>query len=281
MRLADELEKPSAERLREYGDALPSLYQGLYSPAPIYPDYEIFNLEWALSNMAEQLGGDDPLVIAALGGKSARARAEELVLGTKLMDIDVRKRLANGGAEALAAANDPMIEFVKALDAEGRALRKRYEGEVQAVERAAYAKIAAARFAVLGDSVYPDATFTLRISYGKVAGYQDGEEKIPAFTNFGGVYSKARERAGEEWYTLPESWVTAAPTVDRSTPFNLVTDHDIIGGNSGSPVIDAKGEVVGLIFDGNIHSLIGNFAYSDVNRPLGVRGQPRDRRRPA
>ena len=265
VRLADELEKPSAERLREYGDAaLPSLYQGLYSPAPIYPDYEIFNLEWALSNMAEQLGGDDPLVIAALGGKSARARAEELVLGTKLMDIDVRKRLANGGAEALAAANDPMIEFVKALDAEGRALRKRYEGEVQAVERAAYAKIAAARFAVLGDSVYPDATFTLRISYGKVAGYQDGEEKIPAFTNFGGVYSKARERAGEEWYTLPESWVTAAPTVDRSTPFNLVTDHDIIGGNSGSPVIDAKGEVVGLIFDGNIHSLIGNFAYSDV-----------------
>lgn len=265
VRLADELQKPSAERLREYGDAaLPALYQGLYSPAPIYPEYEIFNLEWALSNMAEQLGGDDPLVVTALAGKSARARAEELVLGTKLMDIAERKRLAEGGLEALAASKDPMIAFVRSLDAEGRALRKRYEDEVRSVERDAYAKIAAARFAVLGDSVYPDATFTLRISYGKVAGYRDGEEMIPAFTNFGGVYSKARERAGEEWYTLPESWIDAADSIDPSTPFNLVSDHDIIGGNSGSPVIDAKGEVVGLIFDGNIHSLVGNFAYSDV-----------------
>ena len=177
-----------------------------------------------------------------------------------------------------------MIEFVKALDAEERALRKRYEGEVQAVERAAYAKIAAARFAVWATASIPTRPSPCS---GKVAGYQDGEEKIPAFTSFGGVYSKARERAGEEWYTLPESWVTAAPTVDRSTPFNLVTDHDIIGGNSGSPVIDAKGEVVGLIFDGNIHSLIGNFAYSDVKArsvsvdSRGIVGALRDVRREA
>lgn len=265
VRLADELPKESSDRLREYGDAaLPSLYQSLYSPAPIYTDLEIFNLEWALANMAERLGGDDELVVTALAGKSPRARAEELILGTKLMDIDERKRMAEGGMKAVGASEDPMIAFVKSLDQASRDLRTRYETKVQAVERAAYAKIAAARFAVLGDSVYPDATFTLRLSYGKVAGYQEGDAQIPPFTNFGGVYSKARERAGEAWYTLPESWVKAADSIDRSTEFNLVSDHDIIGGNSGSPVVDAKGEVVGLIFDGNIHSLIGNYAYSDV-----------------
>lgn len=267
VRLGDELQKPSQDRLREYGDAaLPGLYQQLYSPAPIYPDFEIFQLEWALANMAEQLGGDDELVVTALAGKSPRARAEELILGTKLMDIAERKRLAEGGIEAINASTDPLIALMRALDPHSRALRKRYEDEVQALERAAYGKIAAARFAVLGDSVYPDATFTLRLSYGKVAGYQDGETMIAPFTSFGGVFSKARERAGEEWYTLPKSWLKAlaANVINPSTEFNLVTDHDIIGGNSGSPMVNAKGEVVGLIFDGNIHSLIANYAYSDV-----------------
>lgn len=265
VRLADELEKPSAERLREYSDAaLPGLYQSLESTAPVYLDYEIFNLEWALSGMAETLGGDDPIVVTALAGKSARARAEELLLGTGLLDVEERKRLAQGGKAAIEASSDPMIAFVRSLDAEGRRLRRKLEDEVRSVERAAYARIAAARFAVFGDSVYPDATFTLRLSYGKIAGYQEGEGRLPAFTDFGGVYAKADERAGEEWYTLPESWVAAADAIDPATPFNFVSDHDIIGGNSGSPVVNARGEVVGLIFDGNIHSLVGNFAYSST-----------------
>ncbi len=264
VRLATELPKPSADRLREFGDAaLPSLYQSLYSPAPIYQDFEIMQLESGLMGMAERLGGDHPFVVTALAGKSPRARAEECILGSKLHNIDERKRLAEGGADALKDCGDPLIALVQSLDAPARALRARYENEVRSVETEAYAKIAAARFAVLGDGVYPDATFTLRLSYGAISGYTQGEDQIPPFTEFGGVFEKAQERAGEEWYGLPESWTKAAGKLDMSTPFNFVSTHDIIGGNTGSPVVDAKGEVVGLIFDGNIQSLVGNYAYSD------------------
>ncbi|MFT5732573.1 MAG: hypothetical protein ACJAZN_002835 [Planctomycetota bacterium] len=271
-RLADELPKASTDRLREYGDAsLPRLYQGLYSPAPIYQEFEIMRLESALSLMAETLGAEDLMVLLALAGKSPRARAAECILGTKLMDIDVRKALAEGGAEALAAANDPLIGLVQVLDSFSREQRRAYEDNVQSVERAAYAKIAAARFAVFGENVYPDATFTLRLSYGAVKGYQDGDRAVPPFTDFAGLYEKAEERAGEAWYTLPGSWTEKAEAIDPTTKFNLVTTHDIIGGNSGSPVINKKGEVVGLIFDGNIQSLIGNYAYSDkVARSVSV-----------
>jgi hypothetical protein len=265
VRLSDELAKPSNERLREFGDAaLPQVYQGLYSPAPIYPEFEIMRLESALSLMAELLGADHEIVRTAYAGKSPRARAEECILGSKLMDIEERKRLAEGGADALAATEDPLIALVRSLDPYSRALRKRFEDEVQSVERAAYAKIAAARFAVFGENVYPDATFTLRLSYGAIKGYQDGETAVPPFTKFSGVYEKAKERAGEEWYELPESWTGAVDEVEGKTPFNFVSTNDIIGGNSGSPVIDKEGEVVGLIFDGNIQSLIGNYAYSET-----------------
>lgn len=265
MRLADELPKPSAERLREFGDgALPALYQGLYSPAPIYTDLEIMELTTGLMAMAERLGGDHPYVVAALAGKSPAVRAEECILGSKLIDVEERRRLAEGGAEALKASGDPLIALVQSLDAPARELRIRYENEVSSVQDEAYGKIAAARFAVFGDGVYPDATFTLRLSYGAIRGYTQGDATIAPFTQFGGVFEKARERAGEDWYTLPESWSKAAETLDMSTPFNFVSTHDIIGGNSGSPVIDAEGEVVGLIFDGNIQSLIGNYAYSDA-----------------
>ncbi|MEM8710172.1 MAG: S46 family peptidase [Planctomycetota bacterium] len=272
VRLTAELEKPSAERLPEFGDAaLPSLYQALYSPAPIYTNYEIFSLANGLSNMAESLGADHPLVVAALAGKSPQARAEECILGSKLADIDVRRSMAEGGAKALAASGDPLVELCLALDGAARRVRKGFEDEVGSVEAQAYGKIAAARFAVFGDSVYPDATFTLRLSYGAIRGYQEGEVQVPPFTAFGGVFDKAKERAGEEWYELPESWLEAADSIDASTPFNFVSTHDIIGGNSGSPVIDSEGAVVGLIFDGNIQSLIGNYAYSDkVARSVSV-----------
>jgi hypothetical protein len=265
VRLADELPKPSGERLREYGDAsLAQIYQRLYSPAPIYPEFEVLRLESALSLMAEQLGASDPIVVAALAGKSPRARAAECIYGTKLLDVEERKKLAEGGAKALDAANDPLIALVKSIDPHSRALRKRYEDEVQSVEREAYAKIAAARFAVHGESVYPDATFTLRLSYGALKGYADGDRQIPPFTEFAGVYEKAKERAGEAAYELPKTWLDAKAAVAPKTAFNHVSTCDIIGGNSGSPVVNRAGEVVGLIFDGNIQSLVGNYGYSDA-----------------
>ncbi|MEL6906266.1 MAG: S46 family peptidase, partial [Planctomycetota bacterium] len=264
LRMADEMEKPSAERLREYSDAsLPRIRQALADPSPIYTDYEIANLEWALMRMAEDLGAEHEVVVKALDGKSPRARAEELILGTSVADIETRERLAESSKDAIAELKDPLIEFVRALDPYSRASRKLLEDRISAVESVAYGQIAAARFAVLGDSVYPDATFTLRISYGTIAGYQDGDQAVAPFTDYAGVFAKARERAGEEWYALPSSWTEKAGDLDLGTPFNFVSTHDIIGGNSGSPVIDANGQVVGLIFDGNIHSLIGNYAYSD------------------
>jgi len=265
VRLTDELHKASADRLREYGDAgLSQLHQRLYSPAPLYPEFEVMRLESALSQMAEMLGANDPLVVAALAGKAPRARAEECILGSKLMDVAERKRLAEGGADVVAAANDPLIGLVRAIDPLSRELRKQHEDRVLSAERAAYAKIAAARFAVFGENVYPDATFTLRLSFGAIKGYKDGDRDVAPFTEFAGAFEKAKERAGEQWYTLPESWTKKADSIDMKTQFNLVSTNDIIGGNSGSPVIDAKGEVVGLIFDGNIQSLIGNYAYSEV-----------------
>lgn len=264
VRLSDELQKPSGERLREFGDAsLPQVYQRLYSPAPIYPEFEVLRLESALSLMAEQLGGSDPIVVAALAGKSPRVRAAECIYGSRLIDIEERKKLCEGGAKAVAASNDPLIALVKTIDPHSRALRKRVEDEVQSVEREAYAKIAAARFAVQGEGVYPDATFTLRLSYGAIKGYQDGDRRIPPFTDFAGAYAKAQERAGEAAYALPQTWKDAQAAVAQKTAFNHVSTCDIIGGNSGSPVVNRAGEVVGLIFDGNIQSLVGNYGYSD------------------
>ncbi len=264
VRLTDEKEKPSGERLREFRESnLESVLMGLYSPAPIYPAYEIVSLESALSYMAEALGGDDPVVAAALAGRSPAERAAELVAGTKLADVVVRKALVEGGPEAVSASRDPMIELVRTLDPAARGLRKRWEDEVQSVEREAYAQIAAARFAIEGEGVYPDATFTLRLSYGPVKGYQEAGSAVAPFTDFAGVYRRMEQREGAEPFELPQRWLDKQGALDLATPFNFVATPDIIGGNSGSPTINTKGEVVGLIFDGNLHSLTGNFAYTD------------------
>jgi hypothetical protein len=264
VRLADEKLKPSEERLREYSDAsLDSLYLRLYSPAPIYDDLEINRLWSALSAMADVLGYDDPYVQKALGGMSPRQRAEQLVRETKLKDVAVRKALAEGGTAAIANSNDPMIKLAVALDPESRALRKKKEDEVESREREGYDKIAAARFAILGENTYPDATFTLRIAFGPIKSYRQNNKDVPAFTTFEGLYRRHEERLGEKAFDLPKSWLDKKASLNLQTPFNFVCTADIIGGNSGSPVINKKGEVIGLIFDGNIQGLVLDVAYTE------------------
>ncbi len=264
VRLADELPKPNGERLSEYSDAsLESLYLRLYSPAPIHPKLEINQIESGLSYLAETFGADDLLVRSALAGQSPRARAASLVRHTKLADVDERKRLVEGGADAVRASDDPMIALAALLDPETRMLRKIYEDEVESVEHDAYARIAAAQFAIQGANTYPDATFTLRLAFGPVMGYTESGVEIPPFTELGGLYERHEARGGLDPFKLPERWLKAKSTLDLNTPYNFVSTADIIGGNSGSPVINRKGEVVGIVFDGNIQSLVWDIAYTD------------------
>lgn len=265
VRMAAELPKPSSERLREYRDSeLPNLELALYSPAPIHDTLEIDRLASGLSLWAETLGADDPTVRAALAGRSPRARAEELVRATTLRDAAARRALAEGGSEAIANSADPMIRLAASLDAEMRELRTRHEDRVEGPERAAYARIAEALFALRGESTYPDATFTLRMSFGPVRGYEEEGRAVPAYTTFAGLFERAAERAGQEGFALPERWQKAKGRLKLDTPYNFVCTADIIGGNSGSPVVNTKGEVIGLIFDGNIQSLVWRFAYDDA-----------------
>jgi len=264
VRLADEKPKENAKRLREYSDSnMPSLEQQLFSPAPIYPALEIDSVASALGRMVELLGGEDPLVKQALAGLPPKLRAEQLVLGCKLGDIAERRRYYEGGKAAIDASTDPMILLAKALDAENRSLRKRWEDEVDAQEKAGYNKIAAAQFAIYGEKVYPDATFTLRLTYGTVKGYQENGQAVAPFTTFAGLYERSKDRNNEGPFRLPKRWEEKRSVLNPNTPYNFVTTHDIIGGNSGSPVVNRDGQVVGLIFDGNIQSLIFNIAYEE------------------
>lgn len=264
VRMADEKQKPNADRMREYTEAeLKALELDLYSPAPIYDELEINRIGSGLSFVAEQFGADDPMVRTLLAGKSPRERAEELVRGSKLKDVAVRKKLAEGGTAAIASSTDPMIRFMAALDPETRRLRKQYEDEVESVERAAYAKIAAAKFASEGEDTYPDATFTLRLSYGPVRGYVEDGKQVQPYTNFAGLYEREKERHGQPPFNLPPRWVEMKGKLKMDTPFNFVCTADIIGGNSGSPVVNKAGEVIGLVFDGNIQGLVWDVAYTD------------------
>lgn len=271
VRLPSQLAKPSRERLREYGDAqLDSLYLELYSPAPIYDAREVAMIESALSMYAERLGADDPLVVTLLDGLSPRARAEQLVAGCTFKDPEARKALVKAGIGAAALDKDPLLKLMHVIDGYAGELRKRYEDEVEAVERAGYASIAAARFAIEGDSVYPDATFTLRMSFGTVQGIP-GTTPVPPFTTIAGTFERAKDRAGHPDFVLPPSWEKKKDALKGETPFNFICTADIIGGNSGSPVVNAKGEVVGLIFDGNLDSLVGDFVYDSArNRAVAV-----------
>jgi hypothetical protein len=271
VRGAAERQKPNPERLREYSDAaLPGLTQELFAEAPVYPEFEIFRLTHFLTKLRERLGADDPFTRKVLGQQSPAELAAELVKGSKLGDPAVRKALWEGGQKAVeaAAATDAMIAFALKVDEDGRAVRKTSDETVQPVLTKNQELLAKAHFAVEGTSAYPDATFTLRLSYGAVKGYEENGKQVKPITVFGGAYER---HTGRDPFALPESWLKAKDKVDLATPFNMATTNDIIGGNSGSPVIDKDLQVVGLVFDGNIQSLGGDYGFdASVNRAVSV-----------
>ncbi len=264
VRAADEYAKPNEKRLSEFNDSnKKSLEFKLFSKRPIYPDYEIHKLTDSLTWLAEQLGYENKLVQQVLAGKSPGERAAELVNGTKLAKVAVRKKLYEGGKEAVASSDDPMIQLARLVDKESRAVRKVMDSQFEEVKRQAYDQIARTKFAVEGTDTYPDATFTLRLSFGTVKGYEEGGKHVPFETTFAGLYERAQEKNDKHPFDLPPRWLERKGKLNLKVPFNFVLTADIIGGNSGSPVINRKAEVVGLIFDGNIQSLVWDFLYTD------------------
>ncbi|PYX41124.1 MAG: serine protease [Acidobacteria bacterium] len=263
VRATAEKTKPNELRLREYRDsALSSLEQELFSTAPIYKSLETVTLADSLTQMRDALG-DDPIVGKILNGQPPEDAARNLMANTKLDDVAVRRQLYDGGTAAVEASTDPLIVLMREIDARSREWRKQYDDEVDAVERRAGAAIARTRFARSGYNQPPDATFTLRLSYGTVKGYEENGTKVPYVTNFAGAYQHAADHANQPPYQLPESWMKVKAKLKLTTPLNYVSTADIIGGNSGSPTVNKKGEIVGIIFDGNIQSLGWNFVYDD------------------
>jgi hypothetical protein len=269
VRAAVERAKPNEDRLREYNNAsLPLLEQQIKAAAPVYPSLEKMTLSYSLERMREWLGPDDRLVRDVLGSESPDSLAAKLVDGTQLADPKVREALWSGGVAAVEASNDPMIKLARRVDGDARVIRKRFEDEVEAPSERASERIAAARFKALGTSIYPDATFTLRLNFGKVQGWKEKGEPVVPFTTLKVAFDRA---TGKDPFRMPETWVQAKPTLNLDTRFNLSTNNDIVGGNSGSPLINAKGELVGLMFDGNIHSISGSYWFdAEQNRAIGV-----------
>ena len=269
VRGAAERQKPDADRLPAYRDAnLPELEAQLFSARPVYPQLDETTLAWSLTKMRQVLGADDAAVHAALGKQSPEEVAHRLVTGTRLADLATRRALWNGGAKAIAASTDPMIRFAVAVDPGSRAVLKQWQDQVEAPQDTQTGLIAEARFAKEGNALYPDATFTERLSYGKVDGWmQDGKE-VPPFTDFAGLFNRA---TGAAPFALPASWLAARPHLDGATKFDFVSTNDIIGGNSGSPMIDRDAHVIGVAFDGNQASIAGDYVYDGTaNRTVGV-----------
>ncbi|MDQ3478998.1 MAG: S46 family peptidase [Pseudomonadota bacterium] len=269
VRAAAERTKPNAERLPGYSDsALPLLEKRLLDQRPIYPWLDELMMEWSLSKAREYLGADHPQTRLLLGRESPEQLADRLVRGTRLASPATRKALWEGGQAAIAASRDPMIVYARAVDANDRALQQRFDAEVDAPLTAAGATLADARFAAYGDTLYPDATFTLRISYGKVAGWTEGGRQVPILTTMGGTFDRA---TGADPFDLPKAFASNQARIDKDSAYNFVTTNDIIGGNSGSPVVDRAGTVIGAAFDGNIHSMGGNYGYDGtLNRTVVV-----------
>ncbi|MDQ1707534.1 MAG: hypothetical protein QOJ88_745 [Pyrinomonadaceae bacterium] len=272
VRLADENLKPDSERLPEYTNARRAgLEAVLFSTPPFYEDLEKRKLASSLAFLQSEYGANSDFAKKVLKGKTPDARAAELIDGSKLKDVEYRRQLARGGRQAIDDAHDPMIELARSVDKEARAVHKRYDEEVVAVERANYAKIARALFEEQGTSLYPDATFTLRLSYGAVKGYRENGKVVPPFTTLGGLYARSNQYHHAFPYNLPPRWTSKRAVINPRTPFNFVSTNDITGGNSGSPTINKNRELVGLIFDGNIQSIVGDFEYDEtVNRSISV-----------
>ena len=269
VRGAEERSKPDGTRLPEFSTTrLPLVERQLFSPAPIYPEFEKVKLEFSLTKMRELLGTDDPFVVQVLGKESPEQVAKRLIDGTKLGDPALRKALWTGDRAAIDNADDPFLKLVKDIDTHARAIRKRYENEVSAIEQKNAELIAKARFAQLGNKVYPDATGTLRLSYGDVQGWMERGKPVAPFTDFAGAFKR---HTGAEPYALPDSFLAAKSKLNLAQNYNFVTTNDIIGGNSGSPIVNRNAEIVGLAFDGNVHSHGGAFWMdSTVNRTIGV-----------
>jgi hypothetical protein len=263
LRAAAESPKPNGERLREFTESgKESLEFSLFSERPIYPDLEIMMLTDSLTFLAGQFGANDPLVRQVLAGQSPRERAAALINGTRVRDVAFRRQLYAGGAAAVTAAQDPLIELARLIDPEARALRKVSEEQGE-VKQQAQAAIARARNALSGTTDYPDATFTLRLSFGVVKGYEADGGPVPALTTFGSLFERAGEMNHRPPFDLPPLWQKRARKLNPQTPFNFVSTCDIIGGNSGSPVVNRAGEYVGIIFDGNLPSLPWAYAFSE------------------
>jgi hypothetical protein len=265
VRVAVEKTKPNQDRLREYRDsALPSFEQQLFSTEPIYKSLDQVLLADSLAEMQDALGKNHPDVQRVLNGRRPEDAAKDLIANSKLDDVAFRKQLYAGGKAAVEASTDPLLIVLRAIDPDARAVRTQYDDKIDSVVRRDGTLIAQARFAQSGFTQPPDATFTLRLSYGTVKGYEKDGKAVPYETSIGGAYLHAAEHNGQPPYHLPESWLKAKPSLDLKTPLNFVSTADIIGGNSGSPTVNQKGEVVGIIFDGNIQSLPWNFGYRDV-----------------
>jgi hypothetical protein len=267
-----EIKKPDGDRLPGYHDAqLESLRFGLFSPAPVYRDLEIARMTGALELDLQEVGPGDPFLKVLLNGKTPRQVATDLVNSTKLDDPAVRKQLVEGGEAAVNASNDPMIVMARKLDPLRREQIKWFQTNVESVEERAGEQLGKARFAVYGKDTYPDATFTLRLSYGTVKGYPMNGTIAPSKTTFYGLYDRAASFDYKDPFYLTSRWKEGRTKLDLSTPFDFVTTNDVVGGNSGSPVIDKNGELVGLIFDGNIESLVGDYVYDiETNRSVAV-----------
>jgi len=272
VRYGAELAKPDGQRLPEFHDAgLESLKFRLVSPAPVYPALEEAMLADSLQQSLEELGAQDPFVVAALGGRKPAEVAHELLSASKLADPAERKKLVEGGTQAIAASKDPLIVWVRSLDPGLRELRKWQEENIQGAEVAVSEKIGKARFAAYGKALYPDATFTLRLSYGAVKGYPMNGTLAPSKTTFHGLFDRSASFDFQGPFALPKRYLDRKDKLDLNTPLDFVATGDIIGGNSGSPVVNRAGEIVGLIFDGNIESLVGRFVYDETaNRAVAV-----------
>lgn len=259
VRIADESNKPNTERLREYTDAQRAVYtKQVLSPSVIHDDLEILTLTYSLTKLREELGVDNELVARLLDKEGPAGLARRVVLGTRLKDLRYRQALFEGGKSTVDAAVDPMLALARQVDSSARALRKKYEETIEAVTVKNSELIAQSRFALFGISLYPDATATLRLSFGQVLGYEELGRSVPPFSTFSRAFDRAM---GVEPFALPKSWLDAKPKLDLSKPLNFCTTNDIIGGNSGSPVIDRAARVVGVVFDGNAYSLGGDYVY--------------------